>query len=151
MAKNIDKKIKWGYSHVPSGPVKRRVLGTTDGWVMWKGSKVQDASWELMKYLGGKDYQVNQTRTTGLLPIRTSVLDQWKKICIEKYPELADVNLDAGPAAMKMGYPGNRVLFKKDAEARQIMAPALEKVFIVGGTPVSYFKDIAKEVEAKMK
>ena len=40
---------------------------------------------------------------------------------------------------------------KKDAEARQIMAPALEKVFIVGGTPVSYFKDIAKEVEAKMK
>lgn len=151
MAKNIDKKIKWGYSHVPSGPVKRRVLGTTDGWVLWKGSKVQDASWELMKFLGGKDYQVNQTRTTGLLPIRTSVLDQWKKICIEKYPELGDVNLDAGPAAMKMGYPGNRVLFKKDAGARQIIAPALEKVFIVGNTPVSYFKDVAKEVEAKMK
>ena len=151
MAKTIEKKIKWGYSHVPAGPVKRRVLGTTDGWVGWKGTKAPDAAWELMKYLGGKDYQVNQTRTTGLLPIRTSVLDQWKKICIEKYPELADVNLDVGPAAMKMGYPGNRVLFKKDAEARQILSPALEKVFIVGGTPVSYFKDVAKEVEAKMK
>ncbi|MER3485423.1 MAG: hypothetical protein C4345_05045 [Chloroflexota bacterium] len=52
-------------------------------------------------------------RSTGLLPVRYSVLDQWKKICIERFPELADVNLEVGPEAMKMGYPGNRILFKK--------------------------------------
>jgi hypothetical protein len=52
---------------------------------------------------------------------------------------------------MEMGYPGNRILFKKDAEARKIMVPALEKVFWAGGTPVTYFKDVAKEVTAKMK
>jgi multiple sugar transport system substrate-binding protein len=146
MARTIQQKIKWQYQHVPNGPAKRRVLGTTDGFVLWKGSKAQDASWELMKFLAGPDYQVNQVNSTGLLPIRTSVLDKWKQICLQKFPELADVNLDIGPQAMKMGYPGNRVLFKKDAEARQLIEPALEKVYIVGGTPVSYFKDVAKQV-----
>jgi multiple sugar transport system substrate-binding protein len=146
MARTIQKKIKWQYQHVPTGPAKRRVLGTTDGFVMWKGSKAPDASWELMKFLAGPDYQINQVNSTGLLPIRTSVLDKWKEICLQKFPELADVNLDVGPQAMKMGYPGNRVLFKKDAEARQLVVPALEKVYIVGGTPVTYFKDVAKQV-----
>lgn len=28
---------------------------------------------------------------------------------------------------------------------------ALEKVFIVGGTPVSYFKDVAKQVTDQMR
>jgi multiple sugar transport system substrate-binding protein len=146
MARTIQKKIKWQYQHVPNGPAKRRVLGTTDGWVLWKGSKAQDASWELMKFLAGPDYQVNQVKSTGLLPIRTSVLDKWKEICLQSFPELADVNLDVGPQAMKQGYPGNRVLFKKDADARQIVVPGLEKVFIVGGTPVTYMKDVAKQV-----
>jgi multiple sugar transport system substrate-binding protein len=151
MARTIQKKIKWGYVHVPNGPAKRRVLGTTDGFVLWKGSKAQDGAWELMKFLAGPDYQINQVNSTGLLPIRFSVLDKWKEICLQKFPELADVNLDIGPQAMKMGYPGNRVLFKRDAEARQIMEPALEKVFIVGGTPVSYFKDIAKQITEGQK
>lgn len=47
---------------------------------------------------------------------------------------------------MKAGYPGNRVLFKKDAEARQLIVPALEKVFTSGNTPVSYFKEVAEQV-----
>jgi ABC-type glycerol-3-phosphate transport system substrate-binding protein len=146
MAQAVQQKIKWQYQHVPMGPVKRRVLGTTDGFVMWKGSKAQDAAWELLKFLAGPDYQVNQVKSTGLLPIRTSVLDKWKQICIQKFPELADANLDVGPQAMQQGYPGNRVLFKKDADARQIVVPALEKVFIVGGTPVTYMKDVAQQV-----
>jgi multiple sugar transport system substrate-binding protein len=151
MARNIQKKIRWQYTHVPTGPAKRRVLGTTDGFVMWKGSKAQDGAWELMKFLAGPDYQINQVNSTGLLPIRASVLDKWKEICIQKFPELAEVNLDVGPQAMRMGYPGNRVLFKRDAEARQVVVPALEKVFIVGGTPVTYFKDVAKQVTDQQK
>ena len=52
---------------------------------------------------------------------------------------------------MDQGYPAERKLFKKDAEYRQIVAPALEKVFLVGDTPVSYFKDMATQVTAKMQ
>jgi multiple sugar transport system substrate-binding protein len=149
MAKSVQKKINWAYQHVPKGPAERKVLGTTDGFVIWKNTKSTDASWELLKFLSGKDYQTNQVKVTGLLPVRVSVLNDWKKICIQAYPELEAVNLDVGPKAMEMGYPGNRILFKKDAEARQIITPALEKVFISGGTPVSYFKDIVKQVNEK--
>jgi multiple sugar transport system substrate-binding protein len=151
MAKSVQKKINWGYQHTPKMPGgDRKVLGTTDGFVIWKNTKSQDASWELLKFLSGKDYQTNQVRATGLLPVRFSVLADWKKICVQAFPELDAVNLDVGPKAMEMGYPGNRVLFKKDAEARQILVPALEKVFISGDTPVSYFKDIVKQVNDKM-
>lgn len=151
MAKSIQKKINWAYQHVPKGPVQRKVLGTTDGFSMWKNSKSPDASWELLKYLSGKDYQANQVKTTGLLPIRFSVLNDWKKICIQTYPELESVNLDVGPKAMEMGYPGNRAFFKQDAEARQIMTPALQKLFVSGGTPVTYLQNIAKQVNQKMQ
>jgi ABC-type glycerol-3-phosphate transport system substrate-binding protein len=146
MAQSVQKKFKWAYAHAPNGPAKRRVLGTTDGFIGWKGSKVQESAWKLMKFLAGPEYQVSQTEASGNLPIRHSVLAKWKDICIKKYPELAEVNLDVAQQAMNIGYPGNRVLFKRDAEARQVMVPALEKVFIVGGTPVSYFKDVAKQV-----
>lgn len=151
MAKTIQKKVNWAYAHTPPGPKERKVLGTTDGFSMWKGSKSADASWELLKFLAGKDYQINQCKVTGLLPVRFSALAEWKKICTSAYPELDAVNLDVGPKAMEMGYPGNRQFFKKDAEARQILTPALEKVFISGGTPVSYFKDISKQITDKMR
>ena len=52
---------------------------------------------------------------------------------------------------MNQGYPAERKLFKKDAEYRQIVTPALQKVFLIGGTPVSYFKEVAAQVTAKMR
>jgi ABC-type glycerol-3-phosphate transport system substrate-binding protein len=153
MADAVQKKFKWVYMHTPQGPSgKKRVLGTTDAFSQWKGSKNLDQGWEVLKFLAAPGYQENVlVKASGSLPIRFSVLDKWKKICIEKYPELEAVNLDIGKQAMEMGYAGNRIFFKKDAEARKIIQPAIEKVYIAGGTPVSYFKDIAKEVNTKMK
>lgn len=153
MADAVSKKFKWQYMHTPQGPSgKKRVLGTTDAFSQWKGSKNLDQGWEVLKFLAGPGYQENVlVKSSGSLPIRFSVLDKWKKICIEKYPELESANLDIGRQAMEMGYAGNRVFFKKDAEARKIIQPAIEKVYIAGNTPVTYFKDVAKEVAAKMK
>jgi multiple sugar transport system substrate-binding protein len=152
MAKSIQKKINWAYQHVPTGPKQRKVLGTTDGWSISKGTKAQDASWELLKFLSGPGYQRDVlVAAGGSLPVRNSVLADWKKIVIQTYPELEQVNLDVGPKAMEMGYPGNRQFFKKDAEARQIMTPALQKVYQSGETPSSYWKDIAKQVTDKMR
>jgi hypothetical protein len=59
---------------------------------------------------------------------------------IKNFPELEAANVDVGVEAMKEGYPGNRVLFKKDAEARQIIVPALERLFVSGNTPVTYMR-----------
>lgn len=150
-AKAVNKKFRWAYAPVPKGPTGRKTLGTADGFAVWKGSKSQDAAWELVKYLSGKEYQLYLTQTTGYLPCRYSALDDWKKVCVAKYPELADANLDVGRQAMEQGYPANAPLFKKDNEAQQIITPALEKLFVVGGTPVTYMKDVAQQVTAKMR
>lgn len=150
-ASTIAKKFRWAYAPVPQGPKARKVLGTADGFAIWKGTKNPDAAWEFIKYQASKEYQLYLTKTTGYLPNRYSVIDDWKKICVEKYPELANANLDLAPQAMKDGYPGNKPLFKKDGDATQIITPALQKLFDTGNTPVSYMKEIAQQVTAKMR
>ena len=150
-AKAIGNKFKWAYAPVPKGPSGRKTLGTADGFAIWKGSKNPDAAWELLKYLSGKEYQLYLTQTTGYLPCRYSALDDFKKVCIAKYPELANANIDVGRQAMEQGYPGNAPLFKKDGEAQAIIMPALEKMYIVGSTPVTYMKDVAQQVTTKMR
>lgn len=150
-AKAINKKFRWSYAPVPKGPKGRKTLGTADGYAIWKGTKSPDAAWELVKYLSSKEYQLYLTQTTGYLPSRYSALDDWKKVCVDKYPELATANLDVGRQAMEQGYPSNAPLFKKDGEAQAILTPALEKLFVVGSTPVTYMKDIAQQVTAKQR
>jgi ABC-type glycerol-3-phosphate transport system substrate-binding protein len=151
MARNIKNTFKLQYSHVPKGPVTRKVLGTTDGYVIWSKSKAPDAAWELLKFQSGPEYQEAQVGWSGLLPVRHSVLAKWKQICIKAFPELEGSNLDVGADAMKEGYPGNRVLFKKDALARQTIQPALEKLYVSGNTPVTYMKEIAEQVTKQQR
>ena len=151
MAVNVQDKVRWAYAHTPPGPVRRKVLGTSDGFVAWKGTKFPDAAWEVLKFNSGTDYQINQAKFTTRFPARYSALQEWKRICIEQFPVLESANLDAAIEAMDMGYPGHREIFKKDAEARQIIVPALEKVYVTGGTPVTYFKEVAQEVTKKMR
>jgi len=152
MAKNNSStKINWQYAHVPKGPVKREVLGTTDGFSMSKQAQHPDEAWTLLQYLSGVDYQTAQVETTGLLPVRTSVLANWKTICIKQYPELEQVNLDVGAQAMQMGYPGNRNFFKNTTAAQELINPALQKVFDVGQTPVTYFQQVSDQVTQNEK
>jgi len=148
---NATSKINWQYAHVPKGPVKREVLGTTDGFSGWKQSQHQDEAWTLLQYLSGVDYQTAQVQTTGLLPVRNSVLAKWKDICIKQFPELEQVNLDVGAQAMQMGYPGNRNFFKNTTAAQELIVPALQKVYDVGQTPVTYFQQVADQVTQGQK
>ena len=147
----VNKKFRWAYAAVPKGPKGRTAFGSTDSFAIWKGTKNPDAAWELVKYLSGKEFQLYLTQITGYFPSRTSAIADWKKVLTDKYPELADANLDVVPQAMDQGYPAERRLFKKDTEYRQIVMPALQKVFLVGDAPVTYFKDIATQVTTKMR
>lgn len=148
---NATTKINWQYAHVPKGPVNRTVLGTTDAFSMSKSTQHPDETWTLLQYLAGVDYQTAQVESTGLLPVRNSVLAKWSDICIQKYPELANVNLKVGADAMSMGYPANRAFFKDTTAAQELINPALQKVYDSGGTPVSYFSGVSTQVEAKQK
>ena len=52
---------------------------------------------------------------------------------------------------MEQGYPSGREFFKNNIAAQEIIVPALEKVYLTGNTPVSYFKEIADKVTAAQK
>jgi multiple sugar transport system substrate-binding protein len=144
----VQGKFPWAYQHTPKGPTgQRKVLGTTDGYSLWKGSKKQDEAWELMKWAFGPVNQLEVVvKGAGRVPIRHSVLKQWESEVVKARPNLKDVNLKVAVEAMEMGYPSGREFFKDNIAAEQLIAPALEKVFVVGGTPVSYFKDVADQV-----
>ncbi len=147
MDDKIQGKFPWAYAHTPKGPTgQRKVLGTTDGTSMWKGGKNQDQAWELMKWVSGPENQMAIVTSSGRVPVRFSVLKQWKDLNIKARPNLKDVNLDVAVEAMNQGYPSGREFFKDNNAAQEILIPALEKIFITGGTPVSYLKDIESKV-----
>lgn len=148
MDNNIQNKFQWAYAHVPKGPTgQRKVLGTTDGYAMWKGSKKQDETWELIKWAIGPVNQLEVVvKAAGRVPIRHSVLKQWESEVVKARPNLKDVNLKVAVEAMEMGYPSGRDFFKDNIAAQQIIIPALEKMYVTGGTPTSYMKEIADQV-----
>ncbi len=147
MDDRIQGKFEWAYMHTPKGPTgQRKVLGTTDGTAMWKGSKNRDEAWELMKWVAGPEYQTAIVAATGRVPVRHSVLDKWVDMNVKARPNLKNANLQVAVEAMKMGYPGGREFFKDNNAAQELINPALEKIFVTGGTPVSYLKDIATQV-----
>ncbi|HZR00998.1 MAG TPA: sugar ABC transporter substrate-binding protein [Chloroflexota bacterium] len=149
----IQGKFRWAYAHTPKGPTgQRKVLGTTDGYAIWKGSKKQDEAWELVKWASGPINQLEVVvKAAGRVPIRKSVLTQWKDLVPQARPNLKDVNLNVALEAMEQGYPSGREFFKNNIAAQEIIAPALEKVFLTGNTPVSYLKEIADKVTAAQK
>ncbi|MGH2351548.1 MAG: extracellular solute-binding protein, partial [Chloroflexota bacterium] len=151
VARNVETKFNFMWMHVPKGPVLRRVLGTSDGFTVWKDTKYPDAAWKLVKWLSGKDFQMVQTEFAGSLPVRSSILAEWKKIVVQRYPMLADANLDIGPEAMEMGYPQDRQFFKKQLQAKEMIVPALAKLYREGNTPISILKTISEQVTATQR
>jgi multiple sugar transport system substrate-binding protein len=151
IARNVENKFKFMWMHVPKGPALRRVLGTSDGFTVWKDTKYPDASWKLVKWLSSRDFQIIQTEAAGSLPVRFSVLKEWKAIVTKNYPMLADTNLDVGLEAMEMGYPQDRQFFKKQADAKDIIVPALNKLYRDGDTPISILKEVTQMVNNSQK
>jgi len=144
-------KFPWAYAHVPKGPTgQRKVLGTTDGAAIWKGSKNRDEAWALTKWIAGPENQMAIVQSSGRLPVRHSTLAKWKDETVRIRPNLKDVNLNVALEAMEQGYPSGREFFKDNVAAQQIITAALEKMF-TGGAPTSYMKEVADQVTAAQK
>ena len=138
--------FEFAMTHLPKGPARRATLGTTDGWGIYKGTPQPDASWELMKVLVGDDLQNLMIETWGGVPNRLSLVPSWKEKTISSFPVLENANLDAVLDALNEGYPMLTEEFKNHAESQQLIDAALQKVYQVGDTPVSYFAEVALQV-----
>jgi multiple sugar transport system substrate-binding protein len=149
----VQGKFPWAYAHTPKGPNgQRKVLGTTDGAALWKGTKNLEQAWALTKWIAGPENQLAAVvKAAGRVPVRHSVLKQWKDIVPQTRPNLKDVNVNVAIEAMEMGYPSGREFFKDNISAADLIRPALEKVYITGGTPVTYMKEVAQQVTTAQK
>ena len=50
-----------------------------------------------------------------------------------------------------MGYPQDRKFFKKQLAAKDLINPALTKLYRDGGTPISILKEVTQQVNASQK
>jgi multiple sugar transport system substrate-binding protein len=141
-----DTPFNWAMTHMPEGPARRATMGEGDGWNVWKGTQHPDACWEFVKFLAGDDLQNFMIEIWGSIPNRRSLIPGWKDTTLAGLPVLADANLDAVVEALQEGYSMPIELFQKQAETQPIIDAALEKVFVVGDTPVSYFKEVADQI-----
>jgi multiple sugar transport system substrate-binding protein len=139
---------EWGIMHLPKGPVKRASLGTTDGWALWKGTKAKDSAWELMKYLTTPEWYARQIEIEGLLPSRKSSLETWVTSMKGKWPEARGVDYKVVTDALTtLNYPQPDLAFLCQAEASQVLTPALNAVLRDGERPATYFRDIKGQIE----
>jgi ABC-type glycerol-3-phosphate transport system substrate-binding protein len=143
---------EWDIAHVPKGPPsaggRRAVLGTTDGWGLWKGTKSKDAAWDLMKLITGREWFEQQSKMTGLIPSRKSALDPWVQAMRSKYQGLANVNMKVVTDALTtMNYPTVDEIFICQLEAARVIGPALNAVFRDNEKPPTYFRDIKADIE----
>jgi multiple sugar transport system substrate-binding protein len=141
-----DTPFKWAMTHMPKGTARRATMGEGDGWNIWKGTKYPDQAWEFIKFLAGDDNQNLMIELWGSIPNRRSLIPSWRDVTLQGLPMLADANLDAVVEALDEGYSMPIELFKKQSESDPIINAALEKVFVVGDTPVSYFKEVAQQL-----
>jgi ABC-type glycerol-3-phosphate transport system substrate-binding protein len=143
---------EWNIAHVPKGPPsaggRRAVLGTTDGWGLWKGTKSKDQAWEMLRFLVSKEWFEQQSQLTGLIPSRKSALTAWVEAMRSKYQSAAKVDLKVVTDALTtLNYPTVDEIFICQLEAARAIGPALNAVFRDNEKPVSYFRDIKGEIE----
>jgi multiple sugar transport system substrate-binding protein len=138
---------KINFHHPPIGPVERASYLVSDGEGMWAGTRFPDAAWEVDKFLAEPKAQENWCRTGGVLPVRMSVVAKWPEIMKEGAPWSATANLHVPLEAFEMGYGRDDERYLCQSEAEEVINPGLEKVFVIGDTPVSYLADMCPQVD----
>jgi len=143
--------FEWGVTIPPIGPTGERAgMGTIDNWGIWKGTKSPDIAWEFLKLLAVEDaFVIAATAWWGTAPNRKSLLPQFKQIILDQYPGVAlDEHLDPQIQQLSADYIRVGEQFKRNKESSELITPVLEKIFVVGDSPVSIVEAVAEEVTA---
>jgi multiple sugar transport system substrate-binding protein len=136
------------FYHPPLGPVRRSSYLVTDGYGMSSGTKWPEAAWEVMSYLAGPINQEIRMRTVGRMAVRMSTMQHYVEAMLDLEPAMEDMNLDVVLEAFEMAYGTDDQRFLCQSEAEEIINPLLEKVYIIGDTPVTALADACPDVEA---
>jgi ABC-type glycerol-3-phosphate transport system substrate-binding protein len=138
----------WVLAHIPKGPANRTVLGTTDGWAIWGGTKAKNEAWELVKFITTPEYYTRQATVDLLIPPRKSVFDAWMNAAREVSPGAQKVNLNVvRDALITMGYPKPEEIFLCQFEAGPIVQRANEQIFRDGTASPRIYRDLKPQID----
>ena len=103
--------FKFDVAPNPLGPAgKPATTAFTVSYSMFAGTKVPDAAFKVLNYLTGPDAMLTATTTSGVMPSRQSLTQQW----LAKFPE-RKVFIDAGQYARPWNLGPGGQLFYGDA------------------------------------
>jgi hypothetical protein len=77
-----------------------------------------------------------------------STMQHYVEAMLDLEPAMEDMNLDVVLEAFEMAYGTDDQRFLCQSEAEEIINPLLEKVYIIGDTPVTALADACPDVEA---
>ena len=141
-----------GVAPFPAGPFQRVTLSTTDGFGIYTGTRYPQASWELMKFLIGKDYGNAMAKANFLQPARASLVQDWVEFIRQEFPEkTGEMDIAVFAEGHIQGYSVVAEIFPNMVEAKRLVYSAWDQIFLLGEQPVSLMKDIAQQVEEAQK
>jgi multiple sugar transport system substrate-binding protein len=142
--------IRYDIRHVPTGPTGiRSVLGTTDAWSITKGTQHPEEAWKVLSFMSGPVYQDKQIiAQEGLIPVLKSRIANFIDTVRSVRPSLENVRLETISELLEWGYAEDGFWFKNQQAANELIAPALERVFMVGEVGPEYLIEIAEQVNA---
>ena len=122
---------QWDIAVLPKGPAGKSTYQSSDGWAVWSGSKSQEQSWELLKFMQDKEFVELLVTQGARVPARKSMQDQFVPLMKKGFPQLADKNLAAFTDALKQEYAHAEQFFAaKDTEAKQVFTDAMTATFV---------------------
>ncbi len=142
-------KFRVGLAPLPSGPVRRATLATTDGFGIYSGTRHPEAAWELVKFLIGKSYGRAMARANFLQPARLSLIDEWVGFVREEFPVAAgDLDIGVFADGQRQGYSVTAEVFPaRMDEVTRLCADAWELLFTLGKTPTSSLTAVAAAID----
>lgn len=140
--------FRLGVAPMPKGPKRRVTLATTDGFGIFVGTRYPEASWELIKFLTGKEYGLAMAKAHFLQPARSSLIGEWVQAIQAQYPEKTQgMNLEVFAAGHLGGYSVAAEIFSNMVEARRIAQRAWQRIFVLGQDPVERIVQTSAEIE----
>ncbi|MGD2058250.1 MAG: sugar ABC transporter substrate-binding protein [Anaerolineales bacterium] len=137
-----------GVAPLPRGPKRRVTLATTDGYGIFADTRYPEASWELLKFLTGKEYGRALAQAHFLQPARSSLLEDWAQAIRMQFPEeTKGIDLEVFAGGHLGGYSVTAEIFWNMAEARQIAQRLWQRIFVLGQDPIERIVNASAEIE----
>jgi multiple sugar transport system substrate-binding protein len=143
-----ESRFRLGVAPMPAGPARRAALAGTDGFGIYADTRYPEASWELLKFLVGKDYGRAMAQAQFLQPARESLVDEWIGFIRAEYPEQTrDVDLAAFADGHRQGYSVIAEIFLNMEAAQRIAYAAWDKLYTLGQADTDIMVTAAAQIQ----